>query len=634
MIQFGPMEVADFGVIERATLELGDQGLVLIRGDNRDTEAADSNGSGKTTLFKALSWALFGEVVGEGRIVDVIRRGARKASVLVGFEVGSRTYTVERERTSSATTLTLLTDGVSTTGRTIQDTEARIAEVLGLDWHAFRNTVLYGQGDLKRFADPSVTDSERKAILKRILRLEQLDRALLKTREELKVQRDNLATAELDRSKAGATLGEAKQTLERVELLHSSWKERNDEDIEKAEFGRELLQTEVEECGQTAKDTTRLRKLEEQVVEVIAPLPDLRSALRTTRSEVDGLKRNQREVDRQVATAEAKAGNVKEQVDELEGTEVCPFCRTPLAESSHTQEHMERLREKWREAEGEVKKLRKNAKTAASKVDAGEKDLTKQEAAITDLEGLEDELKDVRDRLRKSEAAETKLERLKEKLQSKQEELERLREAMNPHAALKEEQGEVVEEAQERADASQADVDRIKAEMVPLQFWEAAFGNKGLPSMIMDSVIPILTENANRYLQILADGDIQVELATETALKNGGTKEELSINLVIEGNRGVTPSGGQQRKIAIAIDLALMDLVATREGAQIDMLLLDEVLDGLDHEGKARIVELLRQLRSVRSSILVVSHDDSIAEHFEKVLTVVKDGGKATLEVS
>jgi len=634
MIQFGPMEVADFGVIERATLELGDQGLVLIRGDNRDTEAADSNGSGKTTLFKALSWALFGEVVGEGRIVDVIRRGARKASVLVGFEVGSRTYTVERERTSSATTLTLLTDGVSTTGRTIQDTEARIAEVLGLDWHAFRNTVLYGQGDLKRFADPSVTDSERKAILKRILRLEQLDRALLKTREELKVQRDNLATAELDRSKAGATLGEAKQTLERVELLHSSWKERNDEDIEKAEFGRELLQTEVEECGQTAKDTTRLRKLEEQVVEVIAPLPDLRSALRTTRSEVDGLKRNQREVDRQVATAEAKAGNVKEQVDELEGTEVCPFCRTPLAESSHTQEHMERLREKWREAEGEVKKLRKNAKTAASKVDAGEKDLTKQEAAITDLEGLEDELKDVRDRLRKSEAAETKLERLKEKLQSKQEELERLREAMNPHAALKEEQGEVVAEAQKRADGAQMDVDRIKAEMVPLQFWESAFGNKGLPSMIMDSVIPILTENANRYLQILADGDIQVELATETALKNGGTKEELSINLVIEGNRGVTPSGGQQRKIAIAIDLALMDLVATREGAQIDMLLLDEVLDGLDHEGKARIVELLRQLRSVRSSILVVSHDDSIAEHFEKVLTVVKDGGKATLEVS
>ena len=45
-----------------------------------------------------------------------------------------------------------------------------------MDFHTWRNTVLYGQGDLVRFADPNTKDSERKDVLKRVLRLEVLDR--------------------------------------------------------------------------------------------------------------------------------------------------------------------------------------------------------------------------------------------------------------------------------------------------------------------------------------------------------------------------------------------------------------------------------------------------------------------------
>ena len=83
----------------------------------------------------------------------------------------------------------------------------------------------------------------------------------------------------------------------------------------------------------------------------------------------------------------------------------------------------------------------------------------------------------------------------------------------------------------------------------------------------------------------------------------------------------------------IATDLALMDLTETREGAGLDLFIADEILDGLDGEGTARVLKLLHELRARRGSVFVISHQASMAEIFEKSIRVVKDGGISTLRV-
>ena len=78
MITFKQLTASNFGVLTKASIPLDGQGLVLIRGVNNDTTAASSNGSGKTTMFKAMSWCLFGEVVGDGRVTnEIIRQGSK-----------------------------------------------------------------------------------------------------------------------------------------------------------------------------------------------------------------------------------------------------------------------------------------------------------------------------------------------------------------------------------------------------------------------------------------------------------------------------------------------------------------------------------------------------------------------------
>jgi ABC-type dipeptide/oligopeptide/nickel transport system ATPase component len=171
-------------------------------------------------------------------------------------------------------------------------------------------------------------------------------------------------------------------------------------------------------------------------------------------------------------------------------------------------------------------------------------------------------------------------------------------------------------------------------DLAHMEFWQRGFGNQGLPSFVLDSVMPYITERANHYLETLADGDIKMNFSTQRELKRakGEMRDEISITWEIEGlEDSYPPSGGQLKKMEIATDLALMDLVATREGGSVDLLMMDEVLDGLDPEGRQRVLHLLHELRAKRGSIFVISHDAEVAEIFEKSIIVVKDGGKSSL---
>jgi DNA repair exonuclease SbcCD ATPase subunit len=170
--------------------------------------------------------------------------------------------------------------------------------------------------------------------------------------------------------------------------------------------------------------------------------------------------------------------------------------------------------------------------------------------------------------------------------------------------------------------------------MAYTHFWVRGFSPQGLPSFVLDAVMPFLTDRTNEYLETLADGDITMSVSTQRELKSqkDAVRDEISILWDIEGNQGVAKSGGQRTRMNLAMDLALMDLAASREGIQLDLLMIDEALDGLDKEGTARVVQLLQQLRKRRGSIFVISHSDDVSEAFEHGLVVVREDGVSRVE--
>lgn len=140
------------------------------------------NGAGKSSLLEAIPWCLWGETP-RGRNQAVIRHGARFAHVEFEFvldETNANTrFKVSRflEQRSSGTSQTLgffvwdetLNDFRNLTGASIRATEAKIAQVIGIDYDTFINSSFLLQGRADEFTSQKPTD--RKRVLADILQL-------------------------------------------------------------------------------------------------------------------------------------------------------------------------------------------------------------------------------------------------------------------------------------------------------------------------------------------------------------------------------------------------------------------------------------------------------------------------------
>lgn len=74
-------------------------------------------------------------------------------------------------------------------------------------------------------------------------------------------------------------------------------------------------------------------------------------------------------------------------------------------------------------------------------------------------------------------------------------------------------------------------------------------------------------------------------------------------------------SGGQQQRVAIARTLA----------QEADVILADEPTGNLDEKTSTEILKLLIDLNSTGKTIIIITHDNKIANHCKKILKI-KDG--------
>lgn len=149
------------------------------------------NGHGKTAILDAITWALWGIAratpTGTGtinalRMSDLVHMGQTDMSVELDFTSGNQLYRVVRRHTvgargrNSRTTLELqiATDGGnekfrSISRNTVRETNARISEILNMDFKTFVNTAYLAQGQADLFT--TSTPTERKRCLAEVLDL-------------------------------------------------------------------------------------------------------------------------------------------------------------------------------------------------------------------------------------------------------------------------------------------------------------------------------------------------------------------------------------------------------------------------------------------------------------------------------
>lgn len=643
----------DFCCFGEVKLPLKNMGLIWIGGENKDTKAADNNGSGKSTIFKLLTWTLFGQTVDGEKGDKVIRHGAKAATGEVDLGDGDDVWTVRRTRKKGSPGLLLIQPDGNEFKAGKDELQDRIIEMAGgLDFLAFKNTVLYGQNDVFKFTHPKTKDTDRKDMLHKILRT-----GLLKHCHKWATDKRLDAKREAAEKKAEVEKLEAR--LEEVDLDGIRERRREfdaetaglvEEQTNAAKLYRDKAEGKTKAAGAIKGPPPGEReKLSKKANELAHQQLKLLAALEKTGGEIDALEAAEAKYDSvkdEVSVIRSEVKQLTKELKRLSGSK-CSLCKSSLKQGK-AKRYIDKTQVKLKAAQESTVILEEKATAAGAEVGAVKLELDRVRNMRAELSHVKLHISNINNQIldwdnqyhrvdAERREAEAEAAGLIKRAQGAEGRAEELKGRKNPFRAVLKEVKQKAKKYRKAAKALEAELKELGSTLAHIEFWVRGFSNQGLPSFIMDSVMPFITERANHYLETLTDGDITMEFTTQREMKSskGEFRDEIDISWQIEGVEGsYPPSGGQMKKMEIATDFALMDLVAAREGGGVDLLALDEVLDGLDAEGRQRVMMLLREIRAKRGSVFVISHDPDVAEVFEKAIIVTKKGGKSALRVA
>jgi DNA repair exonuclease SbcCD ATPase subunit len=156
-----------------------------------------------------------------------------------------------------------------------------------------------------------------------------------------------------------------------------------------------------------------------------------------------------------------------------------------------------------------------------------------------------------------------------------------------------------------------------------LEILKNAFSTNGLLAYKIENSVKDLESATNTYLEELSDGRFQLFFIINND----------KLNIVINDNGAsvdiVALSAGELARVTTATLLAIRKLMATIAKSRINLLVLDEVCDTLDDEGRERLIEVL--LKEENLNTFLVSH--SFSHPLLNKISVIKTGGMSRLEL-
>lgn len=600
------LSVEGFGSFQTPTTFMLDQkGLTLVKG---------KNGGGKTTLFSALCWVLF-KVNLKGANNEKVQTWEHRrlpsykgTKVQVLFVVDGVEYTVVRhinykELThgiKGASTLMIFKNGeMLGEAQHKNDQQAYIEHLLGVNSRTFVNSILFGQrmarlvtatGEEKRKLFESIFDldfvesAKEKAIAKKaeltsgMVKAGNLSQNMLTKIETVNqsIERETeiLATYETDKQ---ARIAKIKLELE-------------EENTNKAELEVELL--ELSKIG--IENTENIGKLEQTKL--------------TTQENLNAENEKLRELNRLITSTDREVDDIGKKISRLLRDlecvkENCPACKKPLDKKE--------VAEAKKVLMDSVKLERKAVDIILKQVPKDTREEIKEQILLFETQLLGDKkaieiyigsVKPMREAaVKRAEVAHELKITVEKTIPKIQENLAKEQDVEPP----KDNTSKLTLQRTELENGHKQValiIEELTSELELVKFWsDKAFGAGGVKAFVFSAMLNSLNEYNKKYagrLGVRAKFGVDLSKASKpftTTCFYGENEVDYS-----------DLSGGQQQRIDICLAFATHDLVNST--TWFNLLILDEVFEGLDDEGIETVFDLIRLKAGEDRSVFVITH--------------------------
>lgn len=150
------------------------------------------------------------------------------------------------------------------------------------------------------------------------------------------------------------------------------------------------------------------------------------------------------------------------------------------------------------------------------------------------------------------------------------------------------------------SDLNKVEAIQIEKNKVAIQLEALKDGYKEVKAYAFQNVLNQLTRKANNYLGELFEQPVKIKF------ENVDMKIDVSVSIDDKERPLGLYSGGQFRRIALAVDLALSDITCSRNSNKLNLMILDEYCKDLSEVSMEKVLKLLQ---ARKGSTILIEHN-------------------------
>jgi DNA repair exonuclease SbcCD ATPase subunit len=580
-------------------------GINLITGENRDK--GGRNGVGKSTLVESLFWCLFGSTMRDIKKDRIIHNQVKKGcEVILNFDINdgiqNTQYTITRTLEPSSVKLEVhLEDRVEDRVEDISlssmpKTDDYIKELIGANEEVFQNAVIMTANNTTPFMGQKKIDKRK--FVEGILNLGIFGEILLKVRadyNDTKKENDIVASKFIDQQK--------NLTLYKNQVNKNT--ENRNNKILNLKDKIKNNQEKIDRVSNNSSVTSKIDSLKLSIESKEKDLNDLEEGHTKIKDKISGENGVLLQIDYEIKQLEKQKGDLKKGA-------ACPTCKRKYDESLDLDKCIKEIDDQISPLEDSKQPVKSNLQKLISKEKLINNAITSTRLSIKNLNTEKSSL----------ELASQELNQLQERNREIEEEINELRNEKD--GVL-----ELIDNIEIEIIETEKTIQELQKKLNILENAKYIVSEEGVKTYIIKKMLGVLNARLNYYLNALeAPCKCEFNEMFEEIIHNDQGKECSYFNF----------SGGERKRIDLAVLFMFQDLLRTQTGSSFSLSMYDELFDSaIDERGANKIMEILNtRVADYNESVYIISHNKThiSGAGVSNIITLEKHNGKTQIKES